>query len=108
LSIILTINIIDLERRWRKEKKRFVPSASAVFRYLSEFHDAEQEKIRVLFQKSSFIPAPNKDLRGLVKVNADICQALNTAKPHHTATLDMDAILVETEKKRRVKLLQGF
>jgi hypothetical protein len=26
------------ERRWRKEKHRSVPSASAVFRYLSAFH----------------------------------------------------------------------
>ena len=35
-----------LERRWRKEKKRSVPSPSAVFRYLSKFHDCEQEDIR--------------------------------------------------------------
>ncbi len=98
----------ELERRWRKEKKRFVPSASAVFRYLSEFHDAEQEKIRDLFQKSSFIPAPNNDLRGLVKVNADICQALNKARPHHTATLDMDATLVETEKRDALYCYKGF
>jgi hypothetical protein len=40
------------------------------------------------------IPAPNNDLRGLVKVNTDIYQALNTARPHHTATLDMDATLL--------------
>jgi len=26
------------QRRWRKEKKRFVPSPSAAFRYLSNFH----------------------------------------------------------------------
>ena len=30
-----------LERRWRKEKKRVVPSPSAAFRYLSKFHDTE-------------------------------------------------------------------
>lgn len=34
-----------IEQRWRKEKRRSVPSPSAVFRYLSEFHDAKQEKI---------------------------------------------------------------
>ena len=28
-----------LEKRWRKEKKRTIPSASAVFRYLAKFHD---------------------------------------------------------------------
>ncbi len=28
-----------LERRWRKEKKRSVPSPSTAFRYLSNFHE---------------------------------------------------------------------
>jgi hypothetical protein len=35
-----------LDRRWRKEKRRTVPSPSAVFRYLAAFHDGEQEKHR--------------------------------------------------------------
>jgi len=33
-----------LKNRWRKEKKRSVPSPSAAFRYLSKFHEPEQEK----------------------------------------------------------------
>jgi hypothetical protein len=32
-----------LKKRWRKEKTRSVPSSSAMFRYLAEFHDREQE-----------------------------------------------------------------
>ena len=36
----------ELDRRWRKERRRSVPSPSAVFRYLSAFHDADQEKKR--------------------------------------------------------------
>jgi len=98
----------ELEKRWRKEKKRFVPSPSAIFRYLSGFHNDEQEKIRAQFAKSSFIPAPNEHLRGLTKVNADLCRALNTANPHHTATLDMDATLVETEKRDALYCYKGF
>jgi hypothetical protein len=31
-----------LKKRWRKEKSRGVPSSSAVFRYLAEFHDRDQ------------------------------------------------------------------
>ncbi len=49
-----------LERRWRKEKKRTVPSPSAVFRYLSKFHNAEQEKIRIQSNTKAFIPAANE------------------------------------------------
>jgi len=36
----------EMERRWRKEKLRFVPSPTAVFRYLEAFHDEEEENNR--------------------------------------------------------------
>jgi len=45
-----------LEQRWCKEKKRFVPSPLAMFRYLSRFHDPDQEKSRQ--SGKAFIPAP--------------------------------------------------
>ena len=35
-----------LERRWRKERRRTVPSASAVFRYLAAFHEEVEERVR--------------------------------------------------------------
>ena len=97
-----------LERRWRKEKKRSVPSPSAVFRYLSEFHDPEQEKIRKQTSVKAFIPDPNKHLTGLEQVNKDICASLNLANPHKIATLDMDATLVETNKKDALWCYKGF
>lgn len=59
----------SLQRRWRKERHRTVPSPSAVFRYLWGFHDGEEEQQRQPHQ--AFIPAPNAALRGLGKVNAD-------------------------------------
>jgi hypothetical protein len=34
----------SLSRRWRKERKRFVPSSSSIFRYLSAFHNGPEEK----------------------------------------------------------------
>jgi len=97
-----------LARRWRKEKKRSVPSPSAVFRYLSSFHDPEQEKIRKQTSVKAFIPAPNEHLAGLEQVNKDICASLNSANPHKTATLDMDATLVETNKKDALWCYKGF
>jgi len=56
----------ELDRRWRKEQSRAVPSSSSVFRYLAAFHDADQEKLRI--DGKAFIPAPNEHLRGLVQV----------------------------------------
>ena len=46
----------DMKRRWRKGRTRTMPSASAIFRYLSNFHDKEQEKIRVMGSHLSLRP----------------------------------------------------
>src|SRR4030065_433396 len=46
-----------LERRWRKEHHRCVPSPSALFRYLKAFHDAGEERKRE--KGKAFIPPPH-------------------------------------------------
>ncbi|CCK80857.1 transposase, IS4 family [Desulfobacula toluolica Tol2] len=97
-----------LERRWRKEKKRSVPSPSAAFRYLSEFHDTEQEKTRDQTKIKAFIPRPNDHLKGLVQINKDMCAGLNTVNPKKTATLDMDATLIESSKQNARYCYKGF
>ena len=66
----------SLERRWRKEKKRSVPSPSAAFRYLSKFHDTEQNKNREASKVKAFIPKLNEPLKGLIQVNKDMCAGL--------------------------------
>ena len=86
------------QRRFRKEKKRTVPSASAVFRYLSEFHDSHQEELRCLGEKA-FIPTPNENLKGLVQVNKDLLSFFQVQNPERTATVDVDATLIETNKR---------
>lgn len=86
----------ELERRWRKERKRAVPSESAIFRYLGEFHDAEQEKERQ--PGVAFIPKANGHLRGFAGVCKELVEFAQTHNEEATATLDMDATLVETQK----------
>ena len=86
-----------LERRWRGERNRSVPSASAVIRYLSEFHDPEEEIRRQ--PHTAFIPADNDALRGLKKVNVDMVRFVQRHAGQAQATLDMDATLIETHKK---------
>ncbi len=97
-----------LERRWRKEKKRSLPSPSAIFRYLSNFYDLKQEVLRDKTDVKAFIPAPNDHLKGLERVNKDMCASINLVNPHKTATLDMDATLVETNKKNASWCYKGF
>ncbi len=85
------------ERRWRKKRCRTVPSPSAVFRYLGEFHDQGEESRRQAH--TAFIPAPNQALLGLGKVNGELLAFVQSRAPQREATLDMDATLVETEKQ---------
>ena len=80
-----------LEKRWRVERRRRVPSESAVFRYLERFHDVDEESKREAHR--AFIAAPNKALEGLGKVNTDMVGFVQSRSPHTEATL------VETRKQ---------
>ena len=84
--------------RWRKERRRSVPSASAVFRFLDRFHDEEEESRRQAH--TAFIPAATAGLLGLGRVNADLAGFVQRQVRHEQATLDMDATLIETHKEK--------
>jgi hypothetical protein len=96
----------EMERRWRGKSERSIPSASTVFRYLSEFHDKEQEKKRE--KGKAFIPVPNEHLRGLVKVNQGMAAFMQKRVAAKTATLDQDATLVESGKRDALFSYPGF
>jgi len=83
-----------LLRRWRKERTRAVPSPSAIFRYLAQFHDEQQEGHRQ--PGKAFIPAANENLSGFVGINKDLARFSSLQQSDSTATLDMDATLVAT------------
>ena len=95
-----------LKKRWRKEKIRSVPSSSSIFRYLAEFHDEEQERLRE--PGKAFIPASNKALEGLCLTNKDMVGFVQENHLEQTATLDMDATLVETEKADALWCYKGY
>ena len=95
-----------MERRWRKEHHRSVPSPSALFRYLEAFHDPGQERKRE--QGKAFIPASNGHLQGLRKTNRDVVASIQKCHPEKEATLDNDATLVETQKKGALFSYQGY
>ncbi len=86
-----------VEKRWRKERKRVVPSPSAARRYLEAFHDAEQEKLRE--PHTAFVPQPNQELQGLLEVSKELVSFGQRLAPQAIATLDMDATLIEIKSK---------
>src|SRR4030042_2611265 len=81
------------KNRWRKEQTRTFPSASAIYRYLSNFHNVEQEKLRE--KGKAFIPASNAHLKAFGKINAEL---IGFGHNEQTATLDMDATIAATMK----------
>jgi len=95
-----------MERRWRKEHHRSVPSPSALFRYLEAFHDPEEERKRE--KGKAFIPAPNEHLQGLRKANRDFVACIQKRHSEKEATLDTDATLVETQKKEALFSYDGY
>lgn len=96
-----------LQRRWRKERTRSVPSPSSAFRYLEGFHDAAEEKRRANSPKA-FIPQPNEALRGLNQVNRAFVAFVQSRSSQKIATLDQDATLVETHKKEALWCYKHF
>lgn len=86
-----------LERRWRKERHRSVPSPSSMFRYLEGFRNVEEEAKRS--PGVAFIPAPTQGLLGLRKVNQELIASAQARSPQKEATLDTDATLVEVHKQ---------
>jgi len=92
----------ETERRWRKEKHRSVPSPSVVFRYLSAFHSDYTRT-----EGKAVIP-PLTELLGLEGINADLIAAIHKQNFIDCATLDMDATLVETEKKDALFSYKGY
>jgi hypothetical protein len=95
-----------MERRWRKEHHRSVPSPSAIFRYLEAFHDPDEEKKRE--KGKAFIPTPNQHVQGLIRVNRDLVASIQKHRPKTEATLDMDATLVETQKEDALFSYKGY
>lgn len=91
-----------LKKRWRKGRKRTLPSASAIFRYLASFHNAEEEKLRV--KGKAFIPASNEHLKAFGKINAEL---ISVGDREETATLDMDATIAATMKENALYSYKG-
>ncbi|RPI60951.1 MAG: IS1380 family transposase [Planctomycetaceae bacterium] len=95
-----------LQRRWRKERQRVVPSPTPIFRYLNTFHKPEWNERQV--QGSSWIPTDIGALAGFAKINATMLAFAQRNAPQETATLDMDATLIETFKRSALYCYKGF
>src|SRR5258708_23184261 len=95
----------SLKARWRRTRERAVPSPSALSGWLERFHDPAAAKA---VAGSAFIPAMTDELRGLWRVNQALLSFMQTHQPAASATLDMDATLIETHKRDALHCYKGF
>ena len=95
----------EMERRFRKGRARSIVCPSAMRRFLLEFHDEGQEKLRVAGK--AFIPAPNVHLKGCYPVNWGLIGFAQLHKPQRVATFDVDSLIIETCKKEALFCYEG-
>jgi hypothetical protein len=95
----------SLKARWRRARERAVPSPSALSGWLERFHDPAGPKA---VAGSAFIPAVTEELQGLWRVNQVLLGFIQTHQPVTSATLDMDATLIETHKCDALPCYKGF
>lgn len=96
----------SIQKRWRKEKRRSVPSPSSAFRFLETFHDRREEAKRV--EGKAWIPEASEALKSLRKIGADLPAEIQRRNPETVATLDMDATLIETAKAEALWCYKKF
>ena len=95
----------SLKSRWRRERERATPSPSALSGWLERFHDPNSSKA---VAGKAFIPAVTEALRGLWWVNQALLEFLHEHQPAKSATLDMDATLIETHKRDALHCYKKF
>jgi hypothetical protein len=94
-----------LQARWRRTRRRAVPSPSAMSAWLERFHDPASPKA---VAGTAFIPVVTKELQSLWRVNQALLGSIQDHQPATTATLDMDATLIGTHKRDALLCYKGF
>lgn len=85
------------QKLWRKRHDRSLPSASSIYRYLENFHNAKAEQVRL--EGSSYIPEKNAALVALKSLNKSLLAKAQQHNLMKIATLDQDATLSESHKR---------
>jgi Transposase DDE domain group 1 len=95
----------SLKVRWRRTRERTVPSPSALSGWLERFHDPAAPKA---VAGTAAIPAMTEELLCLWRVNQALVGFVQALQPVTSATLDMDATLIETHKRDALPCYKGF
>ncbi|HVL66633.1 MAG TPA: transposase, partial [Vicinamibacterales bacterium] len=84
---------------------RAVPSPDGLHDFLRAFHDDSQEKKRP--KDGAFIPAENRALSSLARVNTELVRRAVGPRRPKRATLDLDATVIESHKRDALAHYKG-
>jgi hypothetical protein len=99
------------QKRQRKGRNRSFSSPSASRRFLEDCHNDNYEKGREAALEQgvkAYIPAATAALSGLMALNAALVKQMLLWNPLSSATLDMDATLIATQKKEALFCYKHF
>ncbi len=97
-----------IERKWKKGKEDppEIPSLSVVRTWMDNFHNEEAEKKRP--ESGCHIPEKNNHLLAMELINKSLLEYMYKQNPNETVILDMDATLIESNKKTARFCYKGF
>jgi hypothetical protein len=94
-----------MKARWRRPPNRTVPSQSALSGWLERFDDPDAPKAEA---GTAVIPQETAQLQGLWRANQALLEFLQCKQPSASATLDMDATLIATNKREALYCYKSF
>ncbi len=83
-----------------------VPSPESARFFVNAFH--AEEKFCARLPKEAFIPEETPWLQGLAKVNRDLVSKATSGKSPWQATLDIDATVIESDKREALYTYLGY
>jgi hypothetical protein len=98
----------NLDKRFRNSKgrKRCFASANALRGYMEKFHNEEAELDRLV--GTAYIPESTAALEGLYSLNEEFLDFMQLNNIEEEATIDGDAVLVESDKSEALYCYKKF
>ncbi len=91
-----------LKRLWGRER---IPAAETLRAFLNRFHDEGAERERD--PGVAFIPRESAALAGLTTLQTQVLAELQRRAPQPRATLDVDATVIESDKRTALPVYEG-
>lgn len=107
------VELLDADRCLAQGLGYRLPKATAVREFCEAFHDPQKVTRPVGYKQEAFIPEPSSRLEGLARVLRGVVHRgaglyEQQEAPLHTATIDLDATIIESHKQAATWSYEGI